>query len=231
MQFRLPKPLHGWRAFFGEVGIIVVGVLLALGAQQLVDDWNWRRTIEAQKKALDEDVSGMWKAMSARMIVQGCVDKRLNDIKTVFLRHDQGVSLRIIAPIGRPTVWSASQNALRMVTADGSLAHMQLEDKRAYFAVAGSYDTFARTALEERVNWRVLQRLNEPAQLSPSDWSEVRNAYQDALDANRVMKINLVFSGDGRWLTGFTKFPRYPRNEEALTLPFVQELCRPAVQL
>jgi hypothetical protein len=30
MHFHLPKPLHGWRAFAGEVGIIVVGVLIAL---------------------------------------------------------------------------------------------------------------------------------------------------------------------------------------------------------
>lgn len=36
MHFPLPKPLHGWRAFAGEVGIIVVGVLIALGAKQLV---------------------------------------------------------------------------------------------------------------------------------------------------------------------------------------------------
>jgi hypothetical protein len=28
MHFHLPKPLHGWRAFAGEVGIIVVGVLI-----------------------------------------------------------------------------------------------------------------------------------------------------------------------------------------------------------
>jgi hypothetical protein len=37
MRFRLPKPLHGWRAFVGEVGIIVVGVLIALGAEQAVE--------------------------------------------------------------------------------------------------------------------------------------------------------------------------------------------------
>jgi len=30
MHFRLPKPLHGWREFAGEVGIIVIGVLIAL---------------------------------------------------------------------------------------------------------------------------------------------------------------------------------------------------------
>ena len=36
MHFRLPNPLHGWRELAGEVGIIVVGVLIALGAEQLV---------------------------------------------------------------------------------------------------------------------------------------------------------------------------------------------------
>ena len=33
MYVQLPKPLHGWRQFAGEVGIIVLGVLIALGAQ------------------------------------------------------------------------------------------------------------------------------------------------------------------------------------------------------
>lgn len=37
MHVHLPKPLHGWRAFVGEVGIIVLGVLIALGAEQVVE--------------------------------------------------------------------------------------------------------------------------------------------------------------------------------------------------
>ena len=45
MHFHLPKPLHGWRAFAGEVGIIVIGVLIALGAQQHVEAANWRREV------------------------------------------------------------------------------------------------------------------------------------------------------------------------------------------
>jgi len=35
MHIPLPKPLHGWRAFVGEVGIIVLGVLIALAFGQL----------------------------------------------------------------------------------------------------------------------------------------------------------------------------------------------------
>ena len=30
MHIHLPKPLQGWREFLGEVGIIFIGVLLAL---------------------------------------------------------------------------------------------------------------------------------------------------------------------------------------------------------
>jgi len=37
MHFHLPKPLHGWREFAGEVGIIVLGVLIALGAEQALE--------------------------------------------------------------------------------------------------------------------------------------------------------------------------------------------------
>ena len=37
MHVHLPKPLHGWRAFVGEVGIIVLGVLIALGAGQIAE--------------------------------------------------------------------------------------------------------------------------------------------------------------------------------------------------
>ena len=42
MRIQLPKPMHGWRAFVGEVGVIVLGVLLALGAQQAVEEMRIR---------------------------------------------------------------------------------------------------------------------------------------------------------------------------------------------
>ena len=41
-DFRLPKPLHCWREFAGEVAIIVMGVLIALGAEQVVISFNDR---------------------------------------------------------------------------------------------------------------------------------------------------------------------------------------------
>ena len=52
MRFSFPKPIHGWRAFAGEVGIIVIGVLIALGAQQVIERWDDRDKVNRAIKAL-----------------------------------------------------------------------------------------------------------------------------------------------------------------------------------
>ena len=52
MHIHLPKPLHGWRAFVGEVGIIVLGVLIALGAESLVETWRWHNKVEVVRASL-----------------------------------------------------------------------------------------------------------------------------------------------------------------------------------
>ena len=57
MHVHLPKPLHGWRAFSGEVGIIVVGVLVALAAEQAVEDWRWHEKVAAATKSIDFELN------------------------------------------------------------------------------------------------------------------------------------------------------------------------------
>ena len=52
MHIHLPKPLHGWREFAGEVGIIVIGVLLALGAEQAIEALHHR----AQVREMADDL-------------------------------------------------------------------------------------------------------------------------------------------------------------------------------
>ena len=37
-----PTLRDGWRTFLFEIAMVVIGVLVALGAQQVVDDWSGR---------------------------------------------------------------------------------------------------------------------------------------------------------------------------------------------
>jgi hypothetical protein len=77
MQVHLPKPLHGWRAFAGEVGIIVLGVLIALGAGQLLEKWQWDRKADRATELLREEIADEYVEASEAAITAPCVDRQL----------------------------------------------------------------------------------------------------------------------------------------------------------
>ena len=57
MHIHPPKPLHGWREFVGEVGVIVIGVLIALSAEQVVDQLHWRHETHLASEALARELA------------------------------------------------------------------------------------------------------------------------------------------------------------------------------
>jgi hypothetical protein len=85
MHVHLPKPLHGWRAFIGEVGIIVLGVLIALAAEQTVEWLHWRYKAAEADKQLRADAVNVLDQMLERLAIQTCQDRRLLQIKAQLL--------------------------------------------------------------------------------------------------------------------------------------------------
>jgi hypothetical protein len=82
MHFDVPKPLHGWREFAGEVGIIVLGVLIALALEQVVDAYQWREKVGSAEGAMrielaDDDGLQAY----ARELIGECLDKEITSIR------------------------------------------------------------------------------------------------------------------------------------------------------
>ena len=77
MLLRLPKPLNGWRIFAGEVGVIVLGVLIALGAQQAVETFQWRSETTATEAALEEEIMDSVEVADERVAVSPCLQRRI----------------------------------------------------------------------------------------------------------------------------------------------------------
>ena len=42
MDVHKPKPIHGWRDLVKEIGVIVIGVAIALAGEQGVEWLHWR---------------------------------------------------------------------------------------------------------------------------------------------------------------------------------------------
>src|SRR3954464_2108182 len=45
VEFHKPKPVHNWREFLAEIGVVVIGVCIALAAEQTVEWLHWRTQV------------------------------------------------------------------------------------------------------------------------------------------------------------------------------------------
>lgn len=141
MHFHLPKPLHGWREFAGEVGIIVIGVLIALSAEQVVEDLHWHREAEQTREAIGNEVADHYVTASEMVIAQPCVDQQLARLELVLLKPGAYVPPSSVHtgigdfPYIAPTrVWA--DNVWKSAESEGAVSHFE-PDLR--FRLSGYY--------------------------------------------------------------------------------------------
>ena len=159
MHFHLPKPLHGWREFAGEVGIIVVGVLIALGAEQIVERWRWDQEVNEAQDDLRTELEGNLFNAQERVRLEPCIDRRLDQINEM-IDHPPAepwkmLPCRNVAPI---RVWSTS--GWESAVADGAVAHMSRERRSQYANVYSFVRGLHAMVLEEfpvNVEFRMLE--------------------------------------------------------------------------
>jgi len=80
MHFHLPKPLHGWRQFAGEVGIIVLGVLIALGAEQVVEAVHDRHLASLAQSDIRAELAYDAAFAAERVAIGDCVRGSIRDL-------------------------------------------------------------------------------------------------------------------------------------------------------
>jgi hypothetical protein len=96
MEIHRPKPIHHWRELLKEVGIIFLGVLIALGAEQTVEWVHWRYEAGQAEHYLRHDAASILGDMVERLEIQKCQDRRLVLIRDRLLAS--GATWTAMAP-------------------------------------------------------------------------------------------------------------------------------------
>ena len=133
MHFHLPKPLHGWREFAGEVGIIVVGVLIALGAQQLVENWSWNQKVAAAEQTMNEEIKNSLLAVAEINRIDKCSTTQIDALQDAIVRGDQVKARQILdrgAALSPSRLWA--DNAFEATLADQVSDHLGAEKLKSY---------------------------------------------------------------------------------------------------
>ena len=229
MHVHKPKAVHDWRAFASEIGIIVIGVLIALAFEQTVEWMHWRHLVAEHRTALNQNVEDMEVSKLTRVDLQPCADARLADIATILKRHAANQPLGVTGPVGRVTASVAQMGPFDMALSDQAFAHMPLAEQEKYFEARGTYSDFREVTTREREAWQILGSLDRVATFTPADWTAVANAYDRAVDLNDILKNDLTDQRAGQWLWPFRPFPK-PKNATLRFIPRVRQLCQPMIE-
>jgi hypothetical protein len=168
MHIHLPKPLHGWREFAGEVGIIVLGVSIALGAEQLIQTIHSQREVAQFRTAVDLELATTLAAYRYRVDQEPCVKRRLGELRKWLDTSRAGTPLPPAGEIGRPSLYSFLTSVWKS-SSPNVMNNLTLDTRERY---AGLYD-FAGLVdgqLDQEAEiWRSLNAFNGASQLSPED--------------------------------------------------------------
>ena len=157
MHVHLPKPLHGWRAFAGEVGIIVLGVLIALGLGQIASAVHDRVSERDARQAIHAEIKLNLSYMKARMMTQGCIERRLDEIAAVLSKAGDGPMSPQPKWIGQPAIWFNSDERWQAATASGRASLFSADEQSRLGAVYVATKQFLSAEEREQDAWAQLR--------------------------------------------------------------------------
>ena len=191
MHIHPPKPLHGWRAFLGEVGVIVIGVLIALSAEQLVDKLHWHHEVHLASEALARELTVRHAAAEERLRYFSCIDRRLNELAGVVDAAARSGRLRPLGLIGRPPSRDWDGQTWLSVQNSEVANHLSQEQRTAYATIYSGISDFRRMQEPEWGIWTELQQLSGPGRrFDAEDARTLRLSIGRARLTNRVLGLD-----------------------------------------
>lgn len=155
----MPKPLHGWREFAGEVGIIVLGVLIALGVEQIASAVRDRTSARQAREAVFAEIKQNLSYMKARMATQNCVERRLDEIAVVLANSGDGALAPQPKWIGQPAIWFNSDERWQAATASGRASLLSPDEQSRLGGIYVATKQFVGAEEKEQEAWAQLRGL------------------------------------------------------------------------
>ena len=192
MQVHLPKPLHGWRGFAGEVGIIVLGVLIALAAQQLAQNVQQRSEASDARQAIRNELEVNMARLASRENQKRCVERRMEEIQGLLDWAAKNTTIVTPGWVGRPQYWSMQTVRWEAISQGGRAALLPADELADYGTLYSWMRNINGVMTTEQADWARLRTLEHMSRLSPEMIFDLNATLQDARYSNWRIR---------RWMT------------------------------
>jgi hypothetical protein len=158
MHVHKPTIPHSLREFGAEIGVIFIGILLALAAEQAVEWAHGRHEVAEAREALRAELSYDASALTAMAAQDACADARLNLLQAWSDGKASVTSANLASMQNRPLLYTLETTAWEVTTSSAIAGRMPLKERLAF---AGLYDQLANEkghVLDERRAWDLIAR-------------------------------------------------------------------------
>ena len=190
MEIHKPKPIHSWRELLTEIGVVVIGVSIALAAEQTVEYFHWRAQVTEAREIIANELAGNIAQATARLRTATCVEHRLDELGAILDGSAKTGNLPAVGEIGIPPRGIWRNGSWESVVASQTATHFPRQQ------LADITDTYKRIARNEDFSvqeigaWNSLYAMVGPGRrLDPASEARLRDALSQARSINRLMAV------------------------------------------
>lgn len=168
MDIHKPHAAKNWREFSVEIGTIVLGILIALGLDALVQAAHERRVAAEAREAVRSEISLNLGMMQRRRQAQPCVARRLDELEQVVTAARTGRPY--VAPkwVGRPGSLPVVSRRWTAASQSGRASLFDSAEQANYATLYYSMETYAAMEDQEQVTWATLRSMAGVDAMSPA---------------------------------------------------------------
>ncbi len=163
MEIHRPGVVRSWRDFLKEVGIIVLGVSIALAGEEMVSNYNWKEEVAVVQDTVDDELADALFAAMERVKIAEC-QRRTLDRLDQLADESQGTLVIRNAPVRRVRLWGSA--AWDAAVASGAIAHMDHDKRNIYANLFSFLSLFRDLNLRQEELWARIDAYRHPRPLT-----------------------------------------------------------------
>jgi|HubBroStandDraft_6_1064221.scaffolds.fasta_scaffold84259_2 hypothetical protein len=225
MEIHKPKPIHSWRELLSELGVVVLGIIIALSGERLLEYLRDRHHAKEARQNIHAEIAVNLAVLRNRNAIQPCIDRRLDEIGSLL---NAGGEPGYEAPswLGHPEIWEMVHAKWQVLSQAGRAPLLEADEQAAYGFIYALLQDILDDEGREQLAWGRLQVLEGFAHPSAGLRDSLRLELQDARTANaditgldktverRAAQLGIVVgAADRRSVTGICFATNTPRAE------------------
>ena len=241
MEIHKPKPVHNFGEWLTEIGIVVIGVGIALAGEQTVEWLHWRAQVKEARTVMATELAYNVEAMIIRLRAEPCIERRFDELAQILDSGSKSGSLAPVGDIGMPPRNAWLNGAWESVVASQTAAHFPPQQLADISHAYKSIEQIDREYLLEEDDWHDLYAIVGPGRrLDPASEANLRKALSRARASNRAMvslsgvtigfvkNLNLPFSpADLAGISNAEQAPLAPPNRTLNERNSTKAICSP----